>query len=632
MHRQLADAAAAWQADERDDAGLYRGVRLHAARDWAAAHPGDANPLETDFLATSEAVEEQTVRRAVRTARRLRALAAGLLVLLVAAAVAGVVAVQQRSTARRQALQADANRLATLASTLPADQRDLALLLGAQAYQLRAADDTAGGLQTALVQTPPGLDRVIRYRSASTLPHLDTHRSPVGGARRGRHRHHRRPHHRPRAFAPSPGLPRASSPCSVATTSSSPPVDPTGTSRSGTSPPDGYPGSRCGTARGIVHAVFDPHDNTGLWVISDHGLSMWDRHDPQHPRRARQPRRHRHRPGQRTEPDDQPRRGTDRRRRPCSSAAKAGARRCGTPAPASHCSAHSPARWDPSPATDGRSHSGYGGDTVLMNAETGQLEATVSNTGGAPLAILSPDRRRIAVSEQVGTASVVVVYDLTTKRPVGTPLRLHGTTAYPVGFLPDGRLVTSSHNEAAIWTLGKTLSPLATEVNTEQDPDLVGLDSPRRPYFCPEQPTPSSPDSDLGFFASPLQLHDAASGQLTGTLFNGAVEGTVAASPDGRLIAAGSQDRGVGIWNLQTGKRIARLTGVPGGYDLSWSPAGNLVAADTLTAVQLWNVSDPNHPRLFTSIRTATPTSMDYLLFSADGRRLVTTADQTGTI
>ena len=101
VHRQLADAAAAWQADGRDDAGLYRGVRLHAARDWAAAHPGDANPLETDFLATSEAVEEQTVRGAVRTARRLRALAAGLLVLLVAAVVAGVLAVQQRSTARR---------------------------------------------------------------------------------------------------------------------------------------------------------------------------------------------------------------------------------------------------------------------------------------------------------------------------------------------------------------------------------------------------------------------------------------------------------------------------------------------------------------------------------------------------
>jgi len=173
LHRQLADAAAAWQADGRDDAGLYRGVRLHAARDWAAAHPGDANALESDFLDTSEGVEEQTVRGAVRTARRLRALVAGLVVLLAAALVAGVLAAQQRSTARRQALQADTSRLATLASTLPADQRDLALLLGAQAYQLQASNETAGGLQTALIQAPPGLDRVVRYRSSSWLPHLD---------------------------------------------------------------------------------------------------------------------------------------------------------------------------------------------------------------------------------------------------------------------------------------------------------------------------------------------------------------------------------------------------------------------------------------------------------------------------
>jgi WD40 repeat protein len=281
-------------------------------------------------------------------------------------------------------------------------------------------------------------------------------------------------------------------------------------------------------------------------------------------------------------------------------------------------------------ASDGRTLPlGYGGDTVLMNAESGQLEATLPNTGGAPLAILSPDRRRIAVSEQVGTASVVVVYELTTKQPVGAPLRLHGTTAYPVGFLPDGRLVTSSHNEAAIWTLGKKLSPLTTEVNTKQDPVWPNW-TPATTIFLPGTTHTILTEFGLGFFASPLQLHDAASGQLTGTLFNGAVEGTVAASPDGRLIAAGSQHSGVGIWNLQLGKRIARLTGVPGGYDLSWSPAGNLVAADTLTAVQLWNVSDPNHPRLFTSIRTATPTFMDYLLFSADGPDGKTVAVDSG--
>ena len=32
LHRQLAGAAAAWEGDNRDDAGLYRGIRLQAGR------------------------------------------------------------------------------------------------------------------------------------------------------------------------------------------------------------------------------------------------------------------------------------------------------------------------------------------------------------------------------------------------------------------------------------------------------------------------------------------------------------------------------------------------------------------------------------------------------------------------
>jgi WD40 repeat protein/KaiC/GvpD/RAD55 family RecA-like ATPase len=627
VHRQLADAAAAWQADRRDDAGLYRGVRLHAARDWAAAHPGDANPLETEFLASSEAVEEQTVRTGVRTARRLRALAAGLLVLLVAAAVAGVVAVQQRSTARGQALQADANRLATLASTLTGDQRDLAVLLGAQAYQLRPSNETAGGLQTALVQTPPGLDRVIRYRSSSTLPHLDSTGRllavpgvdgtvTIDDLATGRVlRTVTWP--TPREFAVFSGddqlIAAGGSDGDIAIWSLL------------TGRQSGQP-LRVGG--GIVHAVFAPRDDDRVYVISRHGLSIWDRHDPQHPRELA------NLVGINSDPADN--NGPN-----LTISADGGLIAAGDILPG-HQSG--PAQvWDTRTnklrsaftgsmgvlASDGRTLPfGYGGDTALVNAETGRVQATVPNTGGSSLATLSPDRRRIAVSEQVGTASVVVVYDLTTMRPVGAPLRLHGTAAQPVGFLPDGRLVTTGHAEAGIWTLGKQLPPLATEVNTEQ-----GLDSGlAQPIFLPGTTHTILAGFGVGFFAGTLQLHDSASGRLTGTLLNGAVQGAIAISPDGRLIAAGSTNSGVGIWDLQTGSRIARLTGAPQGYDLSWSPTGNLLAADTGTAVQLWNVSDPSHPSLLTSIPTAKPAFMDYLLFSADGRRLVTAADTTGTI
>ena len=62
LHRQLTNAAAAWQADDRDDAGLYRGIRLQAARDWASTHGGDANPIEAEFLAASDAAHERGLR------------------------------------------------------------------------------------------------------------------------------------------------------------------------------------------------------------------------------------------------------------------------------------------------------------------------------------------------------------------------------------------------------------------------------------------------------------------------------------------------------------------------------------------------------------------------------------------
>src|SRR5262249_21777533 len=97
LHRHLADAAVAWQAAKHDEGDLYRGVRLHAARDWAASHPGDANRLETDFLTASEAAQDRNLRTARTTARRLRTLALGLAALLAVAIVAGGFAAWQRS-------------------------------------------------------------------------------------------------------------------------------------------------------------------------------------------------------------------------------------------------------------------------------------------------------------------------------------------------------------------------------------------------------------------------------------------------------------------------------------------------------------------------------------------------------
>ena len=156
-----------------------------------------------------------------------------------------------------------------------------------------------------------------------------------------------------------------------------------------------------------------------------------------------------------------------------------------------------------------------------MNARTGKPENTVvRNTGGAPLAVLSPDRRRIAVSEQIGATNVVVVYDLKSLRPIGAPLRLHGSAAYPVGYLPDGRLVTTGYTEAGIWTVGKDLPALAIQVDTQQrGPDI----STATARFLPGN---GAILADFGLDSSVL-VHDPPTGHLVGPLLGGAVVGAL---------------------------------------------------------------------------------------------------------
>src|SRR5262249_41921325 len=110
LHRHLTEAAQAWARLERDPGELYRGTRLAPASEWAEAHGEVLNPLERAFLETSQGLARQVEaereaqrqreleaaqklaeaekKRAevqTRANRRLRGLAAGLLVFLVAA-------------------------------------------------------------------------------------------------------------------------------------------------------------------------------------------------------------------------------------------------------------------------------------------------------------------------------------------------------------------------------------------------------------------------------------------------------------------------------------------------------------------------------------------------------------------
>ncbi|MFB4262041.1 hypothetical protein [Nonomuraea sp. GTA35] len=127
-HRQLTDAARAWEAHGRDAGLLYRGARL-AALEKLLAEPGDLTPLERDFAGASAALARRTSRTRV-------AVAAVLAVLLVVAMAAAGAAVRQAGLADDRLAEATARLAARRAAALRTSDPKLARRLSAAAWRI----------------------------------------------------------------------------------------------------------------------------------------------------------------------------------------------------------------------------------------------------------------------------------------------------------------------------------------------------------------------------------------------------------------------------------------------------------------------------------------------------------------
>jgi WD40 repeat protein/tRNA A-37 threonylcarbamoyl transferase component Bud32 len=162
LRRHITRAATEWDTAGRDRGELYRGARLAAALDWTADHSLDLNELERAFVTESREVSEQETKRARRTNRRLRALLAGVAVLLAAATAGGLFAVIQRGEARDAATEAREAETAQLAQRLGAqalveEDLDLSLLLARQAVAIEDSPQTRGYLLAALRRSPAAI-------------------------------------------------------------------------------------------------------------------------------------------------------------------------------------------------------------------------------------------------------------------------------------------------------------------------------------------------------------------------------------------------------------------------------------------------------------------------------------------
>jgi WD40 repeat protein/DNA-binding SARP family transcriptional activator len=156
LHGRLSEAASTWDAGGRDPGELYRGARLAAALEWAETLEERAglSDLERAFLEASRIAH-------ARATRRLRALLAVAVALLVAALVAGGAALAARGSAKRQATTAIAQRLGAQALVEP--RLDRAFLLAREGSNLDDSAATRSNLLAALLRSPAAL-AVLRGR------------------------------------------------------------------------------------------------------------------------------------------------------------------------------------------------------------------------------------------------------------------------------------------------------------------------------------------------------------------------------------------------------------------------------------------------------------------------------------
>jgi WD40 repeat protein len=192
----------------------------------------------------------------------------------------------------------------------------------------------------------------------------------------------------------------------------------------------------------------------------------------------------------------------------------------------------------------------------------------------------------------------------------------HTRSADTVAFSADGSLIvtTSADQVAMVWeprTGRRLMAAAAGPHRNESNPGAVfGLDGSRMAFRKPA-------------------IFDSRSGEVAVTLGPQGAVTAVAASGDGRLLAAGMAIGAVYVSDFATGRRIASLFGhTDGAHALAFSPDRRQLASGSRDGtIRLWDVETQTELRVFRGHEG----SVETVRFTPDGQRLVSSSTD-GTV
>ncbi len=586
IRQELDQAAAVWDRDRHDTAGLYRGNRLEAARTWAAshAHEGDLSPTASVFLAASVRQE----RRATAL-RRVAFVVLCMLVLLASGAAA--LALHQSAAAQRERDNAIFDQITAQADRLRSTDISLAAQLDLTAYSMR--------------QTPDLYTALLTDANAALSTPLAGHSNYV------------------RAVAFSPDgriLATGSADQSVRLWNVTDPAHPTSLG-----PP------LTGHTNYVDAVAFSPDGHILATGGADHTVRLWNVADPAHPTPLGSPLTG-HTNSVRSvvfSPDGHALASgsDDQTVRLWNVTDPAHPTSLGLP-----LTGHTSFVFAVAFSSDGRTlASGSADQTVRLWNVTDPAHPTslglplTGHTSFVFAVAFSSDGRTLASGSADQTVRLWNVTDPAHPTSLGPPLTGHTSFVHAVAFSSDGHILATGSDDQTVrlWNVTNPTQP------TPLGQRLTGhVNSVNAVAFSPDGHTLATGSAD-----HTIRLWNIPSALMTGhTSFVHAV----AFSPDGRTLASGSADHIVRLWNVADPAHPTPLGPPLTGHTdkvlaVAFSSDGRTLASGSADhTVRLWNVADPAHPTPLGPPLTGHTSFVFAVAFSPDGRTLASgSADHT---